>query len=84
MSRHDPALSLRQMRDHANELQTLMQGRSRSDLDADRVLALAVVRLLDEGMASGAAKIPVAPPVPPPVVAPVPPAPSVGALDHAS
>ena len=35
MSRHDPALSLRQMRDHAHELVALMHGRSRGDLDTD-------------------------------------------------
>ena len=29
------------MRDHARELLTLMHGRSRGDLDADRMLALA-------------------------------------------
>ena len=47
MSRHDPSVSLRHMRDHARELLTLMHGRSRGDLDADRMLALAVVRLLE-------------------------------------
>lgn len=46
MSRHDPSVSLRHMRDHAHELLALMHGRSRGDLDTDRVLALAVVRLL--------------------------------------
>lgn len=35
------------MRDHAQELLTLMHGRSRRDLDTDRLLALAVVRLLE-------------------------------------
>ena len=47
MSRRDPAVSLRQMRDHAQEAVELVRGRSRSDLDADRLLALAVVRLLE-------------------------------------
>jgi len=47
MSRHDPSVSLRQMRDHAHELAGLVRGRSRGDLDADRLLALAVVRLLE-------------------------------------
>lgn len=47
MSRHDSAVSLRHMRDHAQELLTLMHGRSRGDLDSDRVLALAIVRLLE-------------------------------------
>lgn len=58
MSRHDPTLSLRQMRDHAHELLTLMHGRSRSDLDADRLLALAVVRLL-EIIGEAATRVPV-------------------------
>lgn len=35
------------MRDHAREAVTLMQGRSRADLNADRVLSLALVRLLE-------------------------------------
>ncbi len=47
MSRHDPSVSLRHMRDHAHELVALMRDRSRGDLDSDRVLALAVVRLLE-------------------------------------
>jgi len=59
MSRHDPSVSLRHMRDHAHELLTLMHGRSRGDLDTDRVLALAVVRLL-EIIGEAAARVPVA------------------------
>ena len=47
MSWHDPSVSLRHMRDHAQELVALMSGRYRGDLDSDRVLALAVVRLLE-------------------------------------
>ena len=47
MSRRDPAISLRQMRDHAQEVIELVRGRSRSDLDSDRLLALALVRLLE-------------------------------------
>ena len=35
------------MRDHANEAVALVRGRSRSDLDSDRLLALALVRLLE-------------------------------------
>jgi uncharacterized protein with HEPN domain len=35
------------MRDHAQELIELLGPRSRADLDSDRVLALAVVRLLE-------------------------------------
>ena len=47
------------MRDHAHELLTLMHGRSRGDLDSDRMLALAVTRLL-EIIGESAARVPVA------------------------
>lgn len=57
MSRRDPAVSLRQMRDHADEAVTLMRGRSRGDLDSDRLLALALVRLL-EIIGEAAARVP--------------------------
>ena len=40
MSRHDPSVSLRQMRDHAHEVAELMRGRSRGDLESDRLLAI--------------------------------------------
>ena len=58
MSRHDPAVSLRQMRDHAYEVAELVDGRTRGDLDGDRLLALAVVRLL-EIIGEAAARVPV-------------------------
>lgn len=57
MSRHDPSVSLRHMRDHAHELTDIMRGRSRADLDTDRLLALAVVRLL-EIIGEAAARVP--------------------------
>ena len=38
MSRRDPAVSLRQMREHAQEVIALVRGRSRGDLDSDRLL----------------------------------------------
>lgn len=47
MSRHDSSVGLRHMRDHAREAVELMRGRSRSDLDSDRLVALALVRLLE-------------------------------------
>ena len=47
MSRRDPAVSLRQMRDHVHEVVELVRGRSRCDLDSDGLLALALVRLLE-------------------------------------
>jgi uncharacterized protein with HEPN domain len=58
MSRRDPALSLRQMRDHAHELASLIHGRTRGDLDSERLLALAVVRLL-EIIGDAASRVPV-------------------------
>ena len=58
MSRHDPSVSLRQMRDHAHEVAALVHGRTRGDLDSDRLLALAVVRLL-EIIGEAAARVPV-------------------------
>ena len=58
MSRHDPSVSLRQMRDHAYEVAELVSGRTRGDLDSDRLLALAVVRLL-EIIGEAAARVPV-------------------------
>ena len=45
MSAHDDEVSLRHMLDHAREAVTLLQGRSRTDLDADRLLTLALVQL---------------------------------------
>ncbi len=45
MSRHDDEDSLRHMLEHAHEAVTLLQGRSRVDLGADRLLTLALVQL---------------------------------------
>ena len=47
MSRHDPFVRIRHMRDHAKEAVELSRGRSRNDLDTDRLLNLALVRLLE-------------------------------------
>lgn len=47
MSRRDPSVSLRQMRDHARAVIELVRGRTRADPDSDRLLALALVRLLE-------------------------------------
>lgn len=46
MSQRDDSVSLRQMRDHAQEAASLIRGKNRSELDADRVLSLALVQLL--------------------------------------
>jgi uncharacterized protein with HEPN domain len=40
-------VSIRQMLDHANEAQKLAIGRVRGDLDSDRLLFLAMTRLLE-------------------------------------
>ena len=47
MSRHRVSVSLRHMLDHSREAVTMVQGKARSDLDADRKLNLALVRLLE-------------------------------------
>lgn len=47
MSRHDDMLSIRQMLDHAQETLELARGRTRSDLDSDRMFELAMTRLLE-------------------------------------
>ena len=47
MTRRDPAVALRHMLDHAREAAALVQGRSREEVVADRVLSLALVRLLE-------------------------------------
>ncbi len=47
MSRRDDAVSLRHMLDHAREARDLVKGKRRSSLESDRLLALAVVRLLE-------------------------------------
>ncbi len=47
MSRRDPRISLRHMLDHAREAVALADGKSREDLDTNRQLNLALVRLLE-------------------------------------
>ena len=47
MSRHDDAVRLRHMLEHAREAVTLVRGKKRQDLDSERVLSLALVRLLE-------------------------------------
>jgi len=47
MSQHDPLVALRHMLDHAREAVELTQGRSRADLGADRLLQLALTRLVE-------------------------------------
>ena len=47
MSRHDELIRLRHMRDHAAEAIAMVSGKNRDDLDVDRMLELALVRLME-------------------------------------
>jgi len=47
MPHRDIAIILRQMRDHAREAVAMTRDRTRADLDTDRMLNLALVRLLE-------------------------------------
>ncbi len=47
MSQRDPRVTLEQMRSHASEALAILQGRQRADLDTNRLLCLALVRLLE-------------------------------------
>jgi uncharacterized protein with HEPN domain len=47
MSKRGPLVFYRPMLDHAREAMTLVQGKTRADLDADRLLNLALLRLLE-------------------------------------
>ncbi len=47
MSRRDAAVRLRHMLDHAREAVEMARGKTRTDLDSDRKLNLALVRLLE-------------------------------------
>lgn len=47
MSKRDPAILYQHMLDHAQEAVALVQGKTRADLDTDRLLNLALARLLE-------------------------------------
>jgi uncharacterized protein with HEPN domain len=47
MSLHNTSVSLRHMLDHALEAVAMTKGKTRADLDKDRQLNLALVRLLE-------------------------------------
>ena len=47
MSKHDIAITLRQMLDYAQKAVTLSRNRKRSDLDKDLTLNLALARLIE-------------------------------------
>lgn len=47
MSKHDPSITLNQILLHAHEAVNIIQTKSRDDLDADRILHLALTRLIE-------------------------------------
>jgi uncharacterized protein with HEPN domain len=47
MSRHESMVRLRHMLDHAREAVAMAKGKTRDDLHTDRMLNLALVRLLE-------------------------------------
>jgi uncharacterized protein with HEPN domain len=47
MSRHDPDIAFRRILTHARETVSIMRGKTRADLDRDRLLNLALTRLLE-------------------------------------
>jgi uncharacterized protein with HEPN domain len=47
MSKRDPEIALRQILSHAREAVEIAQGKTRSNLDTDRLLNLALTRLLE-------------------------------------
>jgi len=47
MTQRDPNVTLRQMLGYARAAQTLSAGKTRADLDDDRMLDLALTRLLE-------------------------------------
>ncbi len=47
MAQHDDSMRLRHMLDHAREAVHFAGGKNRADLDQDRLLALALTRLLE-------------------------------------
>ena len=47
MTQHDDVVRLRHMLDHAQEVVSMASGKQRQDLDRDRMLELALVRLIE-------------------------------------
>lgn len=47
MSKRDDAVPMRHMLDHAREAVAMVSGRARRDLDTDRLLQLAITRVLE-------------------------------------
>ena len=57
MSHHDPMVCVYQMHDHTQEALEMVKNRSRTDLDTDRMLNLALVWLM-EIIGEAAARVP--------------------------
>lgn len=57
MSKYDPGIALRQILTHAKEAIEICRGKSREDLDKDRLLNLGLARLL-EIIGEGANRVP--------------------------
>ena len=57
MSRRDPRVALEQMLEHAREALSFIEGKTRADLDSDRLLTLALVRLM-EVIGEAASRVP--------------------------
>ena len=47
MTRHDDIVRLRHMLDHAREAVAMVEGKKRADLQTERMLELALVRLIE-------------------------------------
>ena len=47
MTKHKTEITLRQILSHAQEAVELLQGKTRQDLDQDRLLNLALTRLIE-------------------------------------
>jgi len=47
MSRHDDRITLRQMLDHVEEAMTISQAKTRENIDSDRILFLALLKLVE-------------------------------------
>jgi uncharacterized protein with HEPN domain len=47
MSKRDPEIALRQILEHAREAVEICRGKQRADLDSDRLLNLALTRLIE-------------------------------------
>ena len=47
MSRHDDIITLRQMLDYIEEASALAQGRTRADIESDRMFFLALLKLVE-------------------------------------